>query len=67
MALRTTDPSYVSELEKWFSPLLPLLNQMLYKKGGPVIMVEIENECGSYYACDFAYMTRLRDLRNHYL
>jgi len=66
MALRTIDPSYMSEVEKWFSLLLPLLNKMLYKNGGPVIMVQIENEYGSYYACDFAYMARLRDLHNHY-
>jgi beta-galactosidase len=56
----------MSEVEKWFSLLLPLLNKMLYKNGGPVIMVQVENEYGSYYACDFAYMTRLRDLHYHY-
>jgi len=67
MKLRTTDPTYLSEVEKWFSLLLPKLVPMLYKNGGPIIMVQVENEYGSYYACDFAYTAHLRDLHHKYL
>lgn len=28
---------------------------MLYPNGGPVIIVQVENEYGSYYACDKKY------------
>ena len=66
MKLRTSDPSYVKAVEKWFSLLLPKLVPMLYKNGGPVIMVQVENEYGSYYACDYGYTSHLRDLHIHY-
>jgi len=67
MALRTSDPTYLSELDKWYSVLLPKLVPMLYKNGGPVITVQVENEYGSYYACDFQYTAHLRDLLKKYL
>ncbi len=66
MSLRTADPSYLSEVDKWFSLLFPKLVPMLYKNGGPIIMVQVENEYGSYYACDFQYMSLLRDLHHKY-
>ncbi|CAG2112123.1 unnamed protein product, partial [Medioppia subpectinata] len=61
MKLRTSDPTYLSAVDKWFSLLLPKLAPMLYINGGPVIMVQIENEYGSYNACDFEYVDHLRD------
>ncbi|CAG2169545.1 unnamed protein product [Oppiella nova] len=66
MKLRTSDPSYVKAVEKWYSLLLPKLVPMLYKNGGPVIMVQIENEYGFCYACDYAYTSHLRDLHINY-
>ncbi|XP_054167254.1 beta-galactosidase-1-like protein [Oppia nitens] len=67
MKLRTSDPSYLVEVDKWYDRLLPMLIPMLYKNGGPVIMVQIENEYGSYFACDFNYLKHLRDLHYKYL
>lgn len=41
--------------------LLDVLKPLLYKNGGPVIMLQIENEYGSY-SNDHKYMRWLRDL-----
>ncbi|KAL1473714.1 hypothetical protein MTO96_021827 [Rhipicephalus appendiculatus] len=65
--LRTADPEYTIPVEKYFSWLLPLIRPLLYANGGPVIAVQIENEYGSYKACDFSYMAWLRDLVRHQL
>lgn len=66
MALRTSDPSYLHYVEKWYSVLLPKIRPLLYHNGGPIISVGVENEYGSYFACDYAYTSYLRDLfRKH--
>ncbi|KAH6935438.1 hypothetical protein HPB50_005816 [Hyalomma asiaticum] len=65
--LRTTDPEYTKPVERYFSKLLPLIQPHLYANGGPIIAVQIENEYGSYEACDFSYTAWLRDLVRHYL
>lgn len=46
---------------------LPKLAPFLYKNGGPVITVQIENEYGSYFACDRNYTAVLRDIFREYL
>ena len=66
MKLRTSDPTYLKEVDQWYSILLPKLVPMLYKNGGPIITVQVENEYGSY-DCDFAYNAHLRDLFKEHL
>ncbi|XP_005106715.1 beta-galactosidase isoform X2 [Aplysia californica] len=61
MILRTSDPSYMKWVDKWFTELLTTIKPFLYNNGGPVIMVQIENEYGSYFACDRSYGVMLRD------
>ncbi|KAK7110756.1 hypothetical protein V1264_014580 [Littorina saxatilis] len=56
MILRTSDPSYISFVDKWYTALLTTLKPYLYDNGGPVVMVQIENEYGSYFACDSDYL-----------
>ncbi|XP_045618256.2 beta-galactosidase [Procambarus clarkii] len=63
MQLRSSDSSYLTYVDDWFSNiLLPKVKPFLYENGGPVIMVQVENEYGSYPACDFAYTSHMRDL-----
>lgn len=63
MKLRTVDPSYLKYVDNWFGNiLLPKIKPHLYANGGPVIMIQVENEYGSYQACDFAYTSHMRDL-----
>lgn len=57
--LRFTD--YLFEVRLWYNVLFNKLKPYLYGNGGPIIMVQVENEYGSYYACDKKYRTWLRD------
>ncbi|XP_075544262.1 beta-galactosidase-like isoform X2 [Dermacentor variabilis] len=67
ISLRTMDPEYTEPVQRYFAKLLPLIKPLLYANGGPIIAVQIENEYGSYKACDLEYMAWLRDLVRHYL
>lgn len=64
--LRTMNSKYIDHVESYFNVLLPLLKPYLYENGGPIILFQIENEYGSYKACDHAYTNYLTDfVRNH--
>ena len=66
IALRTSDPTYLAYVDKWMSVLLPKMNPLLYENGGPIITVQVENEYGSYYACDKDYLKHLEEtFRKH--
>uniref|UniRef100_A0A915EEU2 Glycoside hydrolase 35 catalytic domain-containing protein n=1 Tax=Ditylenchus dipsaci TaxID=166011 RepID=A0A915EEU2_9BILA len=57
ISMRTSDPKYKEEVKKYFNVMLPIVKPLLYKNGGPVIMLQIENEYGSFCACDHDYMS----------
>ncbi|XP_060880574.1 beta-galactosidase-like [Metopolophium dirhodum] len=65
--LRTNDPSYKYYIAKWFDILMPKIVPFLYGNGGNIIMVQVENEYGTYYACNHQYMIWLRDLYKSYI
>jgi len=46
---------------------MPRIEPYLYGNGGPIIMVQVENEYGSFYACDGKYMQWLRDETARYV
>ncbi|KAI8020319.1 Beta-galactosidase 8 [Camellia lanceoleosa] len=48
LTLRSSDPAFLDLVDKWWGILLPLVAPLLYDNGGPIIMVQIENEYGSY-------------------
>ncbi|XP_035299445.1 beta-galactosidase-1-like protein 2 isoform X2 [Cricetulus griseus] len=55
MKLRTTYSGFTKAMNRYFDGLVPRIAQFQYKKGGPIIAVQIENEYGSYYM-DKKYM-----------
>ncbi|XP_023159791.2 beta-galactosidase [Drosophila hydei] len=59
--LRTADINYLSEVRIWYNQLMARMVPYLYGNGGPIIMVQVENEYGSYFACDANYRNWLRD------
>uniref|UniRef100_A0A183BI37 Cystathionine gamma-lyase n=1 Tax=Globodera pallida TaxID=36090 RepID=A0A183BI37_GLOPA len=61
IVLRSSNQLYLHFLRRWYDALLPMLKPLLYKNGGPILMLQIENEYGSV-ACDHKYMRWLRDL-----
>lgn len=67
MKLRTSSPQYLRHVDNWFGKLLPKLQPLLYQNGGPIIMVQVENEYGSYYACDHNYTQHLTNTIRHHL
>ncbi|XP_030490612.2 beta-galactosidase 17 [Cannabis sativa] len=66
LTLRSSDPAYLKLVERWWGALLPKIAPYLYKNGGPVIMVQIENEYGSY-GNDKAYLHHLIRLAKYHL
>ncbi|MFI6319121.1 beta-galactosidase family protein [Nonomuraea sp. NPDC050556] len=58
--LRTSDPEYLAYVDRFFGELLPSVAERQVTRGGNVIMVQIENEYGSY-GSDQAYLRHLAD------
>lgn len=46
--LRSTDKMFMEKVENYYHELLPKLRPLQVTQGGPVIMMQIENEYGSY-------------------
>lgn len=59
--LRSTDPIFMEKVYQYYSILLPKLVPMQITHGGPVIMMQVENEYGSY-GMEKEYLRQTRDL-----
>jgi beta-galactosidase len=59
--VRCLDPRYMAAVERYIAAFAPVVRPLLAENGGPILMVQIENEYGSY-GNDRGYMTRLREL-----
>nr|XP_011463314.1 PREDICTED: beta-galactosidase 17 [Fragaria vesca subsp. vesca] len=66
LTLRSSDPAFLQLVERWWGSLLPKIAPLLYGNGGPIIMVQIENEYGSY-GSDKAYLHHLVSLARKHL
>ncbi|XP_029794639.1 beta-galactosidase [Suricata suricatta] len=67
IVLRSSDPDYLKAVDKWLGVLLPKMKPLLYQNGGPIITVQVENEYGSYFACDYDYVRFLQRRFHYYL
>lgn len=65
--LRSADTDYLQAVSNWLAVLLPKIKPWLYINGGNIITVQVENEYGSYFACDYNYMRHLRTLFRFFL
>lgn len=61
MKLRCSYAPYMKHVEEYYKVLIPMLVPLQIDNGGPVLLMQIENEYG-YYANDKAYMERMRGL-----
>nr|GMC74808.1 beta-galactosidase 17 [Ipomoea batatas] len=66
IGLRSSDPAFTNLVDRWWGILLPKVTHFLYKNGGPIIMVQIENEFGSY-GDDKEYLHHLVKLARKHL
>lgn len=46
--LRSSDPAFLQLVKRWWGILFPKIVPFLYSNGGPIIMVQVENEYGSF-------------------
>lgn len=65
MKLRCSYEPYQKLVREYYSVLMPYLAPYQIDQGGPVIMMQIENEYG-YYGDDHSYMEWMRDLMREY-
>ncbi|GGV17092.1 glycoside hydrolase family 35 protein [Streptomyces spectabilis] len=59
--VRTRDARYLAHVERWFARLLPQVVARQHDRGGPVVLVQVENEYGSY-GSDQVYLRALTEL-----
>lgn len=64
--IRSSDPAFLDLVKSWWGILLPKVSPLLYNNGGPIIMVQVENEFGSY-GDDQAYLHYLVKLARGHL
>jgi len=72
VTIRTYEPGYIAAVDRYWAQLLPLLKPLLWSNGGPVVMVQVENEYGSYgnvgtHPSDLKYMEHLVQLTHTHL
>lgn len=67
IVLRSSDKDYLAAVDTWMGKLLTMIKPFLYQNGGPIITVQVENEYGSYFACDYNYLRHLTQLFRSYL
>jgi beta-galactosidase len=61
MKVRSRDPRFMEMSRKYFTALTKEISSLQVTKGGPIIMVQIENEYGSYDK-DKEYLAMYRDM-----
>jgi beta-galactosidase len=61
LRVRSLYPRYMQAAERYMAALAAVIRPLLVTRGGPVLMVQIENEYGSY-GNDRNYMKRLREV-----
>jgi beta-galactosidase len=60
--LRSSDQNYTNAVQGYYNVLMDVIKPYLYKNGGPILMVQVENEYGVLGVCDHNYTGFLRDL-----
>lgn len=54
--IRTSDPAWLKEITEWYAVFMLKIKPYLYSQSGTILLVQVENEYGSYPACDHAYL-----------
>lgn len=61
VGVRRDEPQYLAAIERYMQQLAPVLVPRQIDRGGPIILVQIENEYGAYGA-DPVYLEKLVDI-----
>lgn len=65
--VRTMDENYIYYADRYLIKVFEKVRPLLFKNHGPIIMVQLENEYGTYEACDFNYTQHLKNLTTTHL
>ncbi|XP_030746583.1 beta-galactosidase-1-like protein 3 [Sitophilus oryzae] len=60
--VRTDNELYMNYVTRWYNVLMPILAQHQFTKGGPIIMLQVENEYAITGYKDHNYLWHLRQL-----
>ena len=61
MRIRSSDPAFIEAVSHYYDRLLGILTRYQVDQGGPILMMQVENEYGSYGE-DKTYLRAVRDL-----
>ncbi|MET3769049.1 beta-galactosidase [Marisediminicola sp. UYEF4] len=61
VGVRRFEPRFLAAVERYFARILPIVAELQIDRGGPVILVQVENEYGAY-GSDKLYLQALTDL-----
>lgn len=61
MRIRSSDPAFIEAVSHYYDRLLEILTRYQVDQGGPILMMQVENEYGSYGE-DKTYLRAVRDL-----
>lgn len=61
MRIRSSDPAFIKAVSQYYDRLLGILTRYQVDQGGPILMMQVENEYGSYGE-DKTYLRAVRDL-----
>ena len=59
LTLRANEPLYLAEVKEYFASVAEVTRKYLAVNGGPIVLLQIENEYG-FYGNDKSYMESLR-------
>ena len=62
--VRCMDPRYIEAVDRYISELAHQVNDLQVTKGGPILMVQVENEYGSY-GNDSRYIRWIQEVWKH--
>lgn len=65
VGIRSSEPGYLAAVGSYLDVLLPIVVERQITRGGPVVLLQIENEYGAY-GKDVAYLQHLVDLAKHH-
>ena len=65
LRIRSNDEKFLSKIDKYFSVLLPLVTPLQMTEGGNIIMMQIENEYGSF-SNNKTYLRNMKNLMTKY-
>ncbi len=64
--LRSSEGPFLSYVERYYQHLFPQIVPMQIENGGPIILMQVENEFGAWGKIDIAYMRSLAELMRKY-